>query len=224
MKTVLITGAGRGIGYSLVQQFINSDYKVISISRNISQLEKLKNGNLEILMLDLVKDYNKALDSINNLCSHLDILINNAGVLINKPLVKTSDSDINYVLNTNLILPFKLIRDLVPKFKHGSHIVNIGSMGGFQGSTKFNGLSIYSASKGGLAILSECLAEEFKELNISINCLALGAVQTEMLNEAFPGFNTKVTSDNMASWIIDFAINGNHFFNGKVIPISLNTP
>ena len=97
-------------------------------------------------------------------------------------------------------------------------------MGGFQGSSKFPGLSAYSASKAALANLTECLAEELKEKNICANCLALGAVQTEMLETAFPGYVAPVKSREMASFIAYFATRGHQFYNGKILPVSVSTP
>jgi NAD(P)-dependent dehydrogenase (short-subunit alcohol dehydrogenase family) len=106
----------------------------------------------------------------------------------------------------------------------GSHIVNISSMGGFQGSAKYKGLSYYSASKAALACLTECLATEFTEFGISVNCLALGAVQTEMLDEAFPGYKAPVDAKQMAEFISGFALTGHKFFNGKILPVALGNP
>jgi NAD(P)-dependent dehydrogenase (short-subunit alcohol dehydrogenase family) len=97
-------------------------------------------------------------------------------------------------------------------------------MGGYQGASKFPGLSAYSSSKGALANLSECLAEEFKEDGIKVNCLALGAVQTEMLEAAFPGFQAPVSPVQMACHILNFAESGHTVYNGKVLPVSVSTP
>ena len=108
--------------------------------------------------------------------------------------------------------------------RQNAHIVNIGSMGGFQGSAKFKGLSLYSSSKGALAILSECLAEELKERKIFVNCLALGSAQTEMLSEAFPGYHAPLTAREMAGFVVDFATRGHRWFNGKVLPVAVSTP
>ena len=104
------------------------------------------------------------------------------------------------------------------------HVLNITSMGGVQGSAKFPGLSAYSSSKGALVILTELLAEEFKDSGPSFNALALGAVQTEMLEEAFPGYKAPVSAAQIGEYIIDFALNGHQFYNGKVLPISSSTP
>lgn len=108
--------------------------------------------------------------------------------------------------------------------REGGHIVNISSMGGFQGSVKFPGLSAYSASKGALAILTECLAEELKDKNIKVNCLALGSSQTEMFEAAFPGMQAGTLAFEMGRYVADFALNGSKYFNGKIIPVSNTTP
>ncbi len=106
----------------------------------------------------------------------------------------------------------------------GSHVVTISSMGGIQGSSKFPGLAAYSSSKGAVITLSELLAEEYKEQGVAFNVLALGAVQTEMLQEAFPGYQAPIYPNEMADYIKDFALNGNRFFNGKVLEVSSSTP
>ena len=144
--------------------------------------------------------------------------------MINKSYNQLLSNDIDEMLNTNVKAPFLLIQKLVPFMKKGSHIVNIGSMGGFQGSAKFSGLSIYSASKAALAILTECLAEELKDLEIQVNCLALGATQTEMLRSAFPDYTAPLKAFEMARFIAEFALNGNKYFNGKILPVSISTP
>ena len=113
--------------------------------------------------------------------------------------------------------------DLLGK-KQKSHILTISSMGGFQGSAKFAGLSAYSSSKAAIAGLTECLAEEFKGKNIAVNCLAIGAVQTEMLAEAFPGYKAQLLPFQMAEYIMDFAAKGHLYYNGKILPVSLSTP
>jgi NAD(P)-dependent dehydrogenase (short-subunit alcohol dehydrogenase family) len=128
------------------------------------------------------------------------------------------------MFSVNTKAPFLIVKALLPYFNKPSHIVNISSMGGFQGSVKFSGLSLYSASKGALAILTECLAEELKEKDIKVNCLALGSVQTEMLAEAFPGYKAQSGPAEMAEFIDNFALNAHRNMNGKIIPVSSTTP
>ena len=113
---------------------------------------------------------------------------------------------------------------LLPQISTKGHVINISSMGGIDGSVKFPGLSAYSSSKGAVNILTELLAEEYKETGPVFNSLALGAVQTEMLEEAFPGLKAPISAEKMASYVLDFAITGQKYYNGKILPISSSTP
>lgn len=97
-------------------------------------------------------------------------------------------------------------------------------MGAFQGSAKFAGLSAYSASKAALHTLTECLALELADRQIKVNCLALGSAQTEMLEQAFPGYQSPVMAFEMGKYIADFALTGHRFFNGKILPVAVTTP
>lgn len=170
-------------------------------------------------------------ESIKKISDHLtrnqfkiDGLINNAGLLINQPFLDQSDEDWHHQLEVNLMAPVRLIRELVTFFNYGSHILNIGSMGGFQGSSKFPGLTAYSVSKGALSILTECLSVELADKNISSNCLCLGAVQTEMLENAFPGMEAPVAPEEMGEFVGTFVLNNHKFYNGRVLPVALNDP
>ena len=212
---VIITGASRGIGFELTKLFSHKGSSVLAISRNTSSLEKLELDNIIPLQFDL--------QEISQWKS-VDIIINNAGSLINKPFQQISDQELNSIYQVNVFSPFRLIRDMMPHLSDDAHIVNISSMGGIQGSAKFPGLSAYSSSKGALTILTECLAQEFSQTNIRFNALALGAVQTQMLKEAFPDFHAQTTSDQMANYIYRFAVLDKELYNGKVLPVSFSTP
>lgn len=222
---IVITGAGKGIGFELVKLFCNNKHKTISISRNIDNLEKIGNEYLKPVSFDLIDgDYQILLQQIKEFIPHVDILINNAGLLINKPFGDFTDDDFDKIFHTNVNAIAKLSRTLLKEFKSGSHIVNISSIGGVQGSSKFPGLALYSASKGAVSILTEAMAEELKENKIFVNALALGAVQTEMLAEAFPGYKAPLQSNEMAEYIFEFALKGHKYYNGKVLSVSLSTP
>jgi len=232
---VIITGAGRGIGYELVRKFASAPgNKIIAISRNKQNLGNLKNecsallkgSELLTCSFDLEEGNYHALlqDSILPFFKSVDILVNNAGCLINRPFEALTDQDFDRLFNVNVKSVVKLSRFLLPFFSSGSHIINVSSMGGYQGSVKFPGLSLYSAAKGAIAILTECLAEEFKSRKINVNCLAIGAVQTEMLQEAFPGYQAPLKPVEMAEFMFDFAMQGHRFFNGKILPVSVSTP
>jgi short-subunit dehydrogenase len=155
----------------------------------------------------------------------IDYVINNAGLLVNKPFLELTDNDIYTSYDVNVIGVMKTLQVVLPKmFNAGGHVVNISSMGGFQGTVKFSGLSAYSSSKAALVNLTEMLAEEFKETKVKFNCLCLGAVQTEMLEKAFPGYQAPITAEKMAEYIVDFSLNAHNWLNGKIIPVSLTTP
>ena len=223
MKNVIITGASRGIGFELTKLFCDKGYKVIALSRSISKLN-IPNVTAYELDISCEKSILKTVKLILNDFSQVDILINNAGSLINKPFSQTSFNDFESIYKVNVFGLAELIRLLLPCFHKNSHVVNISSIGGIGGSSKFPGLSAYSSSKGALNILTEMLSEEFKDSGPSFNCLALGAVQTEMLEEAFPGFQAKVSPLEMATYIYNFSIEGNKLFNGKTIPVSTSNP
>ncbi len=201
------------------------------LARSIEKLEELQEisitNNIMIGAADLtapnLKEYLSTL--IASYFPHVDILINNAGYLVNKSILDLTEQDIHNSFSTNVFGLIQSCQATIPLMtKKGGHIVNIGSMGGFQGSSKFPGLSVYSATKSAVAGFSECLAEELGETNIQVNCLALGAAQTEMLAEAFPGYEAPVSASEMAKFIGDFSLNANSWINGKVIPVSLSTP
>ena len=223
-KTVCITGAGKGIGFQLVQAFLaDPQYQVIATSRNVHELEKIRHPHLVVIQGDLLADYTSIQTKILAATSSVDILINNAALVLNKPMLEVVEEDIQAVMGTNFSAPYRLIRDLEPRFGKGTHIINISSMSGFQGSKKFTGLTLYSASKAALASLSECVAEEWREKEIYCNCLALGAVDTDMIKVSIPGLKPVVTAKEMAAYIYDFALKGHRYYNGQVLPVSLST-
>jgi short-subunit dehydrogenase len=235
--TIIITGASRGIGLEMVRLFAKKgNHHIFAISRNKIKLQKLtaecKKINHQARVVPFVMDLLEIpadpvrLEIIKSSTDNIDILINNAGSLITRPFQKTSLKEAMDMFNTNFFAPAFLIRELLSHMgkKGNTHILNIGSMGGFQGSSKYPGLSYYSASKAALAVLTECLPVELKNPLISINCLALGAAQTEMFGEAFPGHKAPVSAAEMAEFIVDFAMKGHKYFNGKVIPVALSNP
>jgi short-subunit dehydrogenase len=233
---IVITGASRGIGKELVKIFARNNNKIVIISRNTDKLNKLKyeceniNNKTKILPvtfdLEHIDKIKELTNSIANFVSNVDILINNAGFLINKPFEEISFIENEKIYKINILAPITLISNLLPLFKKSknAHIVNISSMGGFQGSMKFSGLASYASSKAAIASLTECLAEEYKDTNIKFNCLALGAVATEMLAEAFPGYQAETLPADMAEYIYNFATTGHKIFNGKILPVSNTTP
>ncbi|AZJ35314.1 SDR family oxidoreductase [Tenacibaculum singaporense] len=226
MKNIVITGTSRGIGFELAQQFANQGHQVLALSRNTKPLEQVNHSNITTISVDLSseKDIKKAVDFVSTEWKKVDILINNAGKLINKPFEQLTTQDFEEVYKVNVFAVAELTKNLLPFMQQGSHVVTVSSMGGIQGSMKFPGLAAYSSAKGAVITLSELLAEEYKEQQIAFNVLALGAVQTEMLEEAFPGYEAPLSAKEMANYIFDFALTGNKYYNGKVLQVSSSTP
>ncbi len=234
---IIITGASRGIGAETAMKMaFHGEHVLILISRDTDRLKGLKSKIKSINKACECRVYTADLSSeedifhiakkISGNFNCIDILINNAGYLSNKPFNEFTFPEISKTLMINFIAPALLSRHIIPLMgKEGiGHILNIGSMGGFQGSTKFPGLSFYSSAKGALAVLTECLAEEYKMKGIRFNCLALGSADTEMLREAFPGYKPALTASDMADFIANFALTGHNYFNGKILPVSFTNP
>ena len=226
MKNVIITGTSRGIGYELVPLFTDAGYNVLALSRNSAPISNINLDGCTIFPFDITdsKDIETVSEFVKENWKQVDVLINNSGILINKPFAETSIDDFISVYDVNVFGAAALTKAILPFMKKDGHVVNISSMGGVQGSMKFPGLSAYSSSKGALITLTELLAEEYKETGPSFNVLALGAVQTEMLEEAFPGFNANVSAEEMAKYIMQFSLSGHQMYNGKVLQVSNSTP
>jgi len=233
MAHILLTGASRGIGRELLSLFLaDKQHRVLAVSRILPDLSdpllenSRRSGHFIPVSCDLRgEDLDPLLEPLAKLGS-LDVLLNNAGFLLNKPFLEQTDAEWQHQFQVNVFAPARLIRLVHPFLQKSghAHVVNISSMGGFQGSSKFPGLSAYSASKAALGTLTECLAVEFRGQGISVNALALGATGTAMLSEAFPGFKAPVTAMEMAEFVAYFAIHGGRWMNGKQIPVALADP
>jgi short-subunit dehydrogenase len=225
LKNIIITGTSRGIGYEMALQFANSGHQVLAISRKTSQV-LMEHENITCLPID-ISDENQ-LQQVQNFVSKtwkkVDILIHNAGSLLHKNFTEITSQEFQNIYKVNVFAVAELTKICIPFMGKGSHVVTISSMGGIQGSIKFAGLSAYSSSKGAVITLSELLAEEYKESGISFNVLALGAVNTEMLQEAFPGYEAPLSAKEMADYIFNFSLTGNKYYNGKVLQVSASTP
>lgn len=214
------------MGLEMVKLFSGLGHKVLALSRNIKPIVELKLPGVDTISCDLTKeeDFHKLSVYLEKKIQKVDILINNAGAIVNKPFKEISLAEFQQVYHTNVFGVVELIKLVLPIMEKDGHIVNISSMGGVQGSVKFPGLSAYSSSKASLIALTELLAEEYKETGPSFNVLALGAVQTEMLEEAFPGYEAPLQPGEMAKYIVDFSLTGNKYFNGKLLQVSSSTP
>lgn len=225
---IVITGCSKGIGAELVK-LLSENHNVYGLSRDLVSLEKLQfslsnPSNFHFIQSDITHLNKEVVNSWINVNS-IDVLINNAGLLVNKPFNNISYQDYKDVMDVNFWGAYYLSQLLLDKLSISKgQIINISSMGGVNFSSKFSGLSLYSSSKGALTILSECLAEELKPYGIRVNALALGAVQTEMLNKAFPGYKANISPEEMAQYIINFVNSGGNIMNGQVIKVTNSNP
>ena len=224
-KNVIITGTSSGIGFELVKLFSEKKHNVLAISRKNNALRTLNLAGVMPIDLDLTEseDYN-LLDKYLSSFKNIDILINNAGYLVNKPFEETTLKDFQDVYSTNVFSVAMLTKKIIRFMSESSNVVNISSIGGVQGSMKFSGLSAYSSSKAALNILTEMLAEEYKDRKIHFNSLALGSVETKMLKKAFPDFKASTSAIEMANYIYQFSVDGYMFLNGKIVSVSSTTP
>lgn len=225
---VVIAGAGKGIGLELTRWFLRNECSVVAISRNTDQIDS--NSNLIALKADITEVrviQDKVIPLLSTLPkTDIHIYVYNAGILINKPFLELTAKDMLNMLSVNFMGASITTQALIPWLLNAkkAHVVFIGSMGGFQGSARYPGLSVYSASKSALGSLSESLAQEFNDTSISFNTLALGAVDTEMLQIAFPNFKAKTSANSIAAFIGSFALEQFIHFNGKVIPVAQSNP
>jgi 3-oxoacyl-[acyl-carrier protein] reductase len=230
---IVVTGASSGIGRAIVEQLLTMpSHRVIAIARSEEKMLSLKQagdqavGELMCMIGDITNStFRKQVgEQIENVRGTCDVLINNAGQLVNSSFEKTEMEQVRTLYEVNVFAAMEMVKTTLPYMKSGAHVVSIGSMGGFSGSVKFPGLSWYSSTKAAIANMTECLAEEYKARGISFNCLALGAVQTEMLASAFPDYTAPMSPENMADYIVEFSLKGHKYYNGKVLPLSNSTP
>ncbi len=225
MANVIITGTSRGIGFELVRLFAKDGHQVLALSRNEKPVADLNLEGVTTFPFDLgnATEYQKVSKFLEQ-WKKVDVLINNAGSLLIKPFLETTTDEFKTIYGVNVFGVAEMTRTVLPKMNRKGHVVTISSMGGVQGSMKFAGLSAYSSSKGAVITLTELLAEEFKKTGPSFNVLALGAVQTEMLEEAFPGYQAPLMAFEMAQYIKEFALTGQQYYNGKLLQVSNSTP
>ena len=230
---IIVTGAGKGIGYETVKILCkHKQNHILALSRIMNDLNELINDCRKQTPEAKITPYEFDLNQfvfypflaqrMEVLLHRIDIIIHNAGRLVNKPFIKTEQGDFDDIFNVNVKAPYFFTQALLPLMNKGGHIVMVSSLGGVQGTRKFPGLSAYSASKGALTVLSECLAGELADQEIYVNCLALGGSQTKMFEKAFPGVKAGQSPQQMASFIADFAVSGQKHFNGKVLEVAVS--
>lgn len=220
----LVTGAGRGVGHETVKYLLehHPGVNVYAVSRNTAALEKIKNDHLHMVKADVTTEIDKIVSAIGK--TPLNGIVNNAGLLIKKDFSAFTHQDFDDLYRTNVYAPFAIVQSLLENLALGAHIVNIGSMGGTENTAKFPGMILYSSSKAALQCLSQCMSVELKDRQVTVNCLSMGSVDTEMLRQAFPGFSAPIGSDQMASFFAWFLLNGHRFFSGQILPLALTSP
>lgn len=226
MKTIIVTGGSRGIGFETIRYLLNHGHRVLNISRNTPDIDDdfIKKGLFFHLPIDLKNPDTSALERTFDSLGTIDVIFNNAGYLVNKPFSSLTKEDFLNVFQINVFSLVQILQTALKYLTPNAHIVNVSSIGGLHGSQKFPGLSAYSSSKGAVTVLTECLQAEFQETGYTFNGLAFGAVQTEMLSEAFPGYKAPISAAEMAEFVTWFLLNGHKFFKGKILPVSLSNP
>lgn len=231
---IVITGVSQGIGLETVLKVAQlGNHTIVGIARNKKALAELKNKlpnsvfyGIEFDLSEIFVKGTELVSQIRQIMPEVNVLINNAGTLIRQPYTEFSAEEIQALFTINVYAPAELMKILsrYMGLTQRAHVVNIGSMAGFQGSSKFSGLSWYSASKAALICLTECLSAEYKDKNIAFNCLALGAVQTDMLAKAFPNYKAPVTPSEMGDYIANFALTAHNVMNGTVVAVNMSNP
>lgn len=227
---LIVTGASQGIGRATALELAGTHgCTVLAVARNADALRTLAQepagqGRVEVLPLDLSAEGAGA--RLAGVVGDIPVagLVLNHGLLLNKPFAAITRADLQAVYTANVFSAVEVVQALLPRLGPQSHIVTISSMGGFQGASKYPGLSAYSSSKAALACLSQCLAAEFGADGPKVNCLCLGAVDTAMLRAAFPGYTAPTTAAAMGAFVARFAVEGHRQFNGQVLPVASSNP
>lgn len=225
---VLITGGGSGIGAACAAEFFRRGRSVVLTGRTAARLEETARAlGAADRVLALPGDAGdetfarRAFAAARRRFGTVDVLVNNAAFLVKKSFVDTTAAEWDAVMRTNLRGPFLFSRELLRA--PGRVIVNIGSLGGVQGTEKFPGLSAYTASKSGLTGLTAALAVEARPLGVSVFCVAPGAVDTAMLRKAAPGLKAGAAPSDIARVVADLAESGSRdLLSGAIISLDTN--
>jgi NAD(P)-dependent dehydrogenase (short-subunit alcohol dehydrogenase family) len=214
-KIALVTGGGRGIGAATAKAFAEAGARVAIVSRTRAELEKTAaeidgrygKGTAWFEAGDVSDEatVRKIFQKIRGELGPIDCLVNNAATFVKVPIESHSTQDWDQVFAVNLKAPFLCSREAFAHFKEtgrGGSIVNLGSLAGVRGTEKFPGLASYVASKFGIVGLTEALAVEGRPHGIRVNCIAPGAVDTEMLRKAAPQLKTKTRPEDIAPTIL----------------------
>lgn len=209
-QVVMITGGAKGIGRACAEAFLQRGASVSLISRTAAELDAAKSslsGKVVTHCGDISdpKVVTAWFQLTQKELGSPMVLVNNAATFLNKPITEQTLEDWERVIRINLTGTFLCAQEFFrcAKEKTGKRsIINISSLAGIRGTDKFPGLSSYVASKFGVVGLTEALAVEGKALGVRVNCIAPGAVDTEMLRKAVPQLKAEATPADIAKIIV----------------------
>ena len=211
-KIAFVTGGGRGIGAATAEVLAHRGAHVILASRTEAELTatvaRLHAAGLSAStrVLDVADEaaVEAAFTTLTAEFGRLDILVNNAAILVSGPFAEMLPSDWDQVMGVNLrgaMLCARQAFRLMREQPGGGAIVNVSSLGGVSGTEKFPGYAAYTVSKFALTGLTEALAAEGRDRNIRVNGVAPGAVDTAMLRRAAPHLRTRTGPADVAKII-----------------------
>ena len=219
-QNIFITGGNRGIGRGLVKELYQNHNVIFSVRSEqigIETVENFHNKNVKFVVMDVdnSNSVKKAVDKLKKLVDSIDILFNNAGILINglqndNALLATNEESILKTFNTNTLGVLRVTRYLVPLMPQGSRIINLSSGMG-QLDDMQGGHAAYRLSKTALNALTVILSKELDRKNIRVNSICPGWVQTDM-----GGPSATLTVEESTKKIVDFSL-ANDFPNGKFL-------
>ncbi len=238
MKTVLITGASRGIGREAALHFAKSGYNVaINYKESKALAEELKSeiinmGSMAEIFCADVKDFcqvQKMTESVIEKFGDIHVLVNNAGVALPQGLFTEFDeAAVKSVFETNVFGTMNCSKAVIPHFVHKKcgKIINVSSIWGLVGGSCE---VIYSASKGAIVAFTKALAKELAPSGICVNCVAPGLIETDMnkhLSDADKGaFKEEIPlgrlglPDDVANTILFLASDEASYITGQVMTV-----
>ncbi len=185
-KVAVVTGGSNGIGEAISKKLKELGAKVIIFDT------KEPKSTFEYYKVNITKD-NEIKETVN-LIDKVDILVNNAGIYFEKYIEQTTDEDIDNMVDVNIKGTFKVTRNLIDKLKESKGcIVNIASCLGLVPELTS---PLYCTTKAGIVMFTKCLAQEYADLGVRVNCVLPGPILTELLEKSFKNEEQKIKCAN----------------------------